>query len=544
DISDVPTDVHDVEVEDLGDDGEVMLQPDLSPHARDDQMLKESGVQETPRIYGMPPRSSRIGNIMRPSLEDLGNEDDLLPPSIPIPDQPTRATPSSPARASGASTPSSAARREPQPIMQPSRQERKVSTNPAVQQSKKPVTTKSSRVVTIPPLNSKAGSNSNRNGKWILAIVSVSLGVLLLALLVFLYFGWNATVTVVVDPHSLTTVSRQYVASTNQQNTILYQVLKYPESPTGQGTATSTTQQGDQYATGTVIFTNKSSSPIDIPTGTSLFTSGAVPVEFVTIADVLVQSASSSNTIPSIAPIQAKEKGVSGNVSAGSITLINLSSLAPGILTVTNPSGTMGGGASNVPTVTSSDVNTLTATLLQQEQSKINDWVTNLKIQGYEVGTPVENVVTTPAVGQPAPGGKFTGVLSVKVLAVRKADITKKGIEQFNDAALHMNPPSVPAKDSPKVEVTNSTPSKDGTTLSITVTASGYVKPQRISQQLAGMSVDQAKTFINTQAGIKGVNKTLTSIVVFPPFLGFMPFRADQIHLMVQPGPKIGAPNG
>ena len=568
DISDVPTDVHDVEVEDLGDDGEVMLQPDLSPHAWADQMLKESGVQETPRIYGMPPRSSRVGNSMRPSLEDLGNEDDLLPPSIPIPDQPTRVTPSSPARATGASTPSSAARREPQPIIQPSRQERNVSTNPTVQQSKKPLTTKSSRVVTTPPLNSKAGSNSNRNGKRILAIVSISLGVLLLAFLPFLYFGSNATVTVVVPSQSLN-VTRQYVASTNQQNnqqnTIPSQVLTYPVSPTGQGTATSTTKQGNQVATGTVTFSisNKGPNQLDIPIGTVLSTTGAVPIQFVTVADVLVQSASSNNNIPSIAPIQAQlpaqMPGESGNVAANSITLIppdslsniaknnNLSSLAPGILTVTNPDPTIGGGSSNVPTVTSSDVNTLTVTLQQQEQSKINAWVTNLKNQGYEVGTPEENVITTPAVGQPAPGGKFTGVLHVKVLVIRNSDIQAKGIEQFKAAALHLNPPSVPANHSPTVTPKNNTPSQDGTTLTITVNATGHVvqqvSAQQISQQLAGKSIDEAKSFITSgQAGIKGV--VATTIVHFPPFLGFMPFRAEQIHLVVQPGPTIGTTNG
>src|SRR5260370_4414364 len=563
DISDVPTDVHDVEVEDLGDDGEVMLQPDLSPHAWADQMLKESGVQETPRIYGMPPRSSRVGNSMRPSLEDLGNEDDLLPPSIPIPDQPTRVTPSSPARASGASTPSSAAKLAPQPIIQPSRQERNVSTNPTVQQSKKPLTTKSSRVVTTPPLNSKAGSNSNRNGKRNLAIVSISLGALLLALLLFVYFGSNAPVTIVVHPHPLLPVSSQYVASTNpqnsQQNTIPSQVLKYPASVSGQGTATGTIKQGNQVATGTVTFSNNGSNPLDIPTGTVLSTSGPVPVQFVTVADVLVQSDKNTNAIPSVPPVQTQMTGESGNVAANSITLIppdslsiiaknnNLSSLAAGILTVTNPDPTIGGGSSNVPTVTSSDVNTLTVTLQQQEQSKINAWVTNLKNQGYEVGTPEENVITTPAVGQPAPGGKFTGVLHVKVLVIRNSDIQAKGIEQFKAAALHLNPPSVPANHSPTVTPKNNTPSQDGTTLTITVNATGHVvqqvSAQQISQQLAGMSIDRAKSFITSgQAGIKGV--VATTIVHFPPFLGFMPFRAEQIHLVVQPGPTIGTTNG
>ena len=59
DIADVPTDVHDVEVEDLGDDGEVLLQHDVSS------------------------QGNRAGNTVRPSLDDFGDEDDLLPASIP-----------------------------------------------------------------------------------------------------------------------------------------------------------------------------------------------------------------------------------------------------------------------------------------------------------------------------------------------------------------------------------------------------------------------------------------------------------------------------
>ena len=551
DISDVPTDVHDVEVEDLGDDGEVMFQHDVSP------------------------QNNRMGNTERPSLDDFGNEDDLLPTSIPIPDQPTRITPSSPARVS---PPSTTARREPQPIIQPSPQTRNVSINPSVQQSKKPITSKSSRVVTNPSLNRRAGSNSNRNVKWILAFVSMSLGVLLLALLAFIYFGSNATVTVVVAPQSLN-VSRQYGASTNQQNsqqnTIPSQVLTYTASATGQGTATGTIKQGNQVATGTVTFTNKGSNPLDIPTGTVLSTSGAVPIQFVTIADVLVQPDASPNNIPSVAPVQAQLPGESGNVAAGSITLIPPDSLTKiaqsnvgfsptsGVLKVTNPASTTGGGASNVQAVTSSDVNALAVTLQQQVQNEIKDWLRHVVHPGDVAGTPLpnvlasstplpeENVVTTPAVGQPAPGGKFTGVLSVKVsvLVIRNAAIQTAGRAQLTAAALRMKPPAVPATQLPiTVKVTKSTPSQDGTSLSVTVNATGYavqkVSAQEISQQLAGKSVDQAKTFINTQAGIKGVDKTSTSIVLFPPFLGFMPFRADQIHLVVQPGPIPGIPNG
>ena len=126
------------------------------------------------------------------------------------------------------------------------------------------------------------GSNSNRNGKRILAIISISLGVLLLALLLFIYFGSNATVTVVVPSQSLS-VTNQYVASMNpqngQQNTIPSQVLTYTASATGQGKATDTTKQGNQVATGTVTFSNKGSSQLDVPTGTVLSTGGAWPIQ-------------------------------------------------------------------------------------------------------------------------------------------------------------------------------------------------------------------------------------------------------------------------
>jgi hypothetical protein len=93
-ISDVPTDVFDYKIEDMGDEGEVLLQHGVSPHAFDDQMLKTPDVQETQRIYGVPPRSSRMRSTARPRVEDPGDEDKLLP----VPDQPEHVTPSSTAR--------------------------------------------------------------------------------------------------------------------------------------------------------------------------------------------------------------------------------------------------------------------------------------------------------------------------------------------------------------------------------------------------------------------------------------------------------------
>ena len=63
---------------------------------------------------------------------------------------------------------------------------------------------------------------------------------------------------------------------------------------------------------------------------------------------------------------------------------------------------------------------------------------------------------------------------------------------------------------------------------------------QHISNLVARESVDQASSDIKYKVGITGVTDT---IAVFPPFLG-MPLRAEQIHVIVQPGPEKGTPNG
>jgi baseplate J-like protein len=578
DISDVPTDVRDVEIEDLGDEGEIIVPPDLSSHSWAEPQLEEPGMQEAPGMYGMPPRSSRIGNSARPVFEDLDDEDELLPVQTPIPDQPTRLTPSSPARSSGASTPSAAGRREPQPIIQPPSQTRNVSFKPATQQARKPTSTKGRRPVSTPPVSRRASAISNHRVSRITAIVFISLVVLVMAVLAFLYFGSNATITITVPSRPLNLTNLQYVASTNQhdttQNTIPSEVLTHTASASDQGPVTGTIKEGNQAATGTVIFSNKGSQSIDIPTGTVISTSGAVAVQFVTTADALVQP-DSSGSPQLVVPVQAQNPGESGNVAAGSISIIPPDSITkiaqydqiPStsvILTVTNPNSTTGGGAVNVQSVAGNDVQSLTQKLHQQLKNDINAWLAKAVGKKDVKGTVIpdvlgspnplpeekQNLIITPAVGQPAPNGEFTGVLSVKVsvLVIRDAAIQAAARAQLMANAQQMKPAFVLATHLPvNVQVTNHTPSKDGTTLAITLSAAGQivqrVSTQDISNMVAGKGADQAKSIImNGQAGINEVVDT--KIDLFPPFLGVMPFRPEQIHVIVQPGPVKGTPGG
>ena len=569
-ISDIPTEVQEPEIEDLGDEGDIRIRQDSSPDSLGEPIEEEADIEETQQVYGTPPRDSRTGENARPKFEDFGDGDELLP----IPDRPIRVAPST-ARTSGAIAASSAGRQrgEPRPIIQSQPQARHVSTTPPTQQTRKPISTKGSRNVTKPPVSKPVNKGpsliSNHRASRITAIVFISFVVLVLAVLAFLFFGANATVTITV-PSQLLNSSAPYEASINrndtQHNTIPSQVLTYTASVTDQGTATGTTRQGNSIAAGTVIFTNRGSQPLDIPTGTVLSTSiGTGAVQFLTTADVLVQPANSNN-YPAVVPVQAKYPGDNGNVAFNSISIIppdSLTKIASNNqipktsvnLSVTNPNPTNGGGAANVQAVSTNDVNTLEKSLRQQLRSQVTKWLATAVHKGDVQGTPIPNVlgsstplpgeklVTIPAVGQPTANGKFTGILSINisVLVIRSAAIQAMGRTQLMAAALKEKPVSVLATQLPiNATVAKSIPSKDGTTLTIDVTAAGHVvqrvSAQDISNLVAGKGVDQAKSDIMNGAG--GINSVInTRIDIFPPFLGIIPFRPEQIHVIVQPGP-------
>lgn len=572
DISDIPTDVHASEIEDLGDEGEIMFQHDMSLHSWAAPLSEEPGAQEMPRTYGAPPRNSRMGSLSRPMIEDFGDGDELLPVS---PDQTARVSPSSQNRSPMTPTPSTIGRRASQPItpLQSQAQARNVSAKPAPSKAAgKPPVTKG-RAATMPPVGRRASAGSNHRGSRIVALVSIVLVVLVLASLVFLYFGSNATVTITVPSQPLTLQNLPYVASTNprdvQHNTIPSQMLTYTANATGQASTTGTIKQGNAVATGTVNFTNTGSKALDIPTNTVISTSGAVPVQFVTTADVLI---SSQAVVP--VPVQAQNPGESGNAAANSITFIPPSSItsieqanhgiiiSPGTLTVKNPDPASGGGATNVPAVTSNDTAILKNTLHKQVQALIKDWlkkvVPPVDVRGTTVPDvlgspnplPQENLVTTPAVGQFAAGGKFTGVLSVtvSVLVIRDTAIRTAARAQLVAEALKKTPISVLASGLPiDVTLTKSSSSPDGTTLSIIVTATGQIvqqfSAQDISNLVAGKGVDQAINDIQSGgAGIIGVRDTRVDI--FPSFLGIMPFRPEQIHIIVRPEQVKGMTSG
>ncbi len=576
DVSDIPTDVHRIEDVEEPDgvqdypvrqwDNDFLNEPDESfPAPISDTRARGTSSSRRP-VRGLdeddedflPPagqsRLSRSGRPLPPSSYSTPRGSRGAPMPLPQPPQPP-------------------------PLVQPAQPAaRNVTTRPfaeSAQQSPpqpRPITRgRTPAASPPPPPRRRSNQTARRRGSGVTTAVVVAVLVLLLLIGVgFFYYGTSATVTITVPSKTLSLKSFKLVASTVTQskfpNSVTSQVLTHEVSATGQGTATGSLQQGNAKATGTVYFTNNGQQNVTIPTGTVLSTSGGTgSVQFVTTASPVVPPTNANNS-PVPVTVEAQSAGSAGNVGAGTITVIpaasftsiaqasNLSSSQIN-LTVTNPNATSGGGVTPVPSVTQSDLQNLKNSLHKQLQTQVKSWIQAQVHQGDIEGKPFpdvpgsaqslsqEQLTQVPTVGSVLPNKTFSGTLSVKVslLVVRRSSLIAAAQSQLNAAAQKTSPtPYVLSTQFPvTLSGVSSSPSSDGKTITITLSASGLtmlrVDTQSLSLYLTGKTVDQAYSAINTgEAGPKGVEDS--KIVVSPSFLSIMPLRSEHIHIDVMPG--------
>jgi len=567
DISDIPTDVHEIEF--LGDQGDFIGTQNIPGRQWPDAIVNEP-EEDLPRVYGTRPRSSRSGALPRRPVPEFGDED-LLPP---IEDQPTL-TPNHSPRPSGSlrrgnrgAQPAAQGPQAPQAPQSQQRPARNVSARPGPPPSR--VTPRIGTPV-APPAARRAGSTGRRGGR-IATVILVCFLLLLLVGIGLLYFGTTATITITVPSRALSLNQIKLNATTNAgaHGNVTPQVLSYNASVTGQGTATGTTPQGKARAIGNVTFSNTGSQPLIIPSLTLVSTTanpGSAGILFATTAQAVIPVTNANNP-PVPIPVQAQNPGGAGNVGPNAINVIPAESITKIAsfnsvptstirLSVTNSTGLQGGGAINVPAATKGDIQALTASLHQQLQARINMWLKGQLQKGDIAGKlipdvlgsksplPQEQLTQVPAVGQPLSGKSFTGQLAVhiSVLVVRYADLVTAAQNQLNAAALKMQQPYELAMQIPIMLGKNvtSTPSKDGLSISITLSAKGqivqHVNLDDIRALVAGKTEDQAKSEI--QGGETGLHPVVTvSTVVSPSFLHLMPFRTEHIRIIIQPMPN------
>lgn len=146
--------------------------------------------------------------------------------------------------------------------------------------------------------------------------------------------------------------------------TIPARIVEVEVADTGAIATVSKRDAPDAPATGSVIFINQTTEPIQILPGAVIRTSTGTTVRFRTVTTATLLSSIGATAE---AEIEALQPGPAGNVAAATINEVETSALR-GKVRVINEQPTQGGGVKQVGVVTRADMDRLKAQLLQELQ--------------------------------------------------------------------------------------------------------------------------------------------------------------------------------
>lgn len=167
----------------------------------------------------------------------------------------------------------------------------------------------------------------------------------------------SVTSTIVADPTS--------VEVDTVRNIIPARVIGVEVEAAATADSTGVTQMPSEKATGSALFTNLIPVQVTIPQGTTIRTSAAEPIRFVTLAEATLPG--QIGEVVEI-PIEAVEAGFQGNLPSHRI--IEVEGPLAAQVAATNPDATRGGDTVEVPSISEADHTQLRAIVLQQLQQR------------------------------------------------------------------------------------------------------------------------------------------------------------------------------
>ncbi|WP_338253680.1 baseplate J/gp47 family protein [Dictyobacter halimunensis] len=386
-------------------------------------------------------------------------------------------------------------------------------------------------------------------------IITAAIICLLLALLLGAYILPTATVTITIAARNYTHPVSTLATLTPTGGNIPAHQLSHEFTKTGPEPVTGSKLVGTAKAKGNVCFSNTGNSDVIVPTGSEVSTPGANGVLFKTTAEVSIPKNTLCSNVPLPVPVEAVKPGESGNIPAGSVTLIpdaslnsiasaNNTSVAQLKLSVISLDDIKGGGMEPVPSIADKDLTNARTDLRKQLQSQIDAWVKSLPQNGA-IGplTTTDTLVNPPAKDSVVEGGKtFQAQISVKasVLFVNNSDLQNAAKAQLSSAMktdktfkqyVILNDARQPVSIS---KLKQQPAGKDGLKLSYVATApvGGAFDANALRQQIAGQGSDAASRSL--KANNKGIEDT--HIDIQPGFFPYLPFYANHIDIKVVPG--------
>ncbi|GCE18211.1 baseplate J/gp47 family protein [Dictyobacter kobayashii] len=538
---------------------------------------KESNIRELPRQSGEATRQRRSGKMVPPAAmtpsqrlraEDL--DDDDLPP---VQDRPTQIQDrdafiyESPSRTSHKSPdsialpggrPRSYGARSGQmqrPAAEP-RQAQATSLRPSgvLRPSKQLPTGRPSQDLRSrkPQPLRKPGKKRGNALVWIIAAIFICL---VLAVGLGAYLLPTATATITIAAQNYSQPISVLASPDTVQGAIPAHQLVHEFTKTSAEPVTGNRLVGTAKASGNVCFSNNGGIDIIIPTGSDVSTPGANGVLFKTTAEVSIPKQTLCTNVPLPVPVEAVQPGESGNVQAGSVTIIpdttldsiakaNNTTTAQLKLSVINTDDIKGGGMEPVAAVADKDLTNARNDLHKQLQGEIDAWVKSLPQNGA-LGpvTTTDTLVNPPTKDTIIQDGKtFPAQISVKatVLFVNNTDLQNAARTQLTsamqkDKAFAKDVILSDAKQPISISKLKQQPAgKNELKLNYTATAmiGGAFDENALRQQIAGQTADSANHLLKLNN--KGIQNT--HIDIQPGFFPWLPFYSNHIDIKVVPG--------
>jgi hypothetical protein len=346
-----------------------------------------------------------------------------------------------------------------------------------------------------------------------------------------------------VGPLALTVLARADVLQPDETNlAIPAQRFTFPLEATDTFPATGT-KPVDAKATGNVTFTNYDTSASNrIPAGAVVSTKSGI--DFVTLDDIVVPASPIFPFPPSKASvgIQAVEAGPSGNVAAGTITVVPRTENKH-LLDVTNEDPTGGGAHEDRTVVSAGDVSNALLALQGKLREQLNGQLAGaagvpsgirLFPETSAVGEATPNVDTTTLVGTETAQFDFGATAEGSVLGVDSSPI--QGLVQARIGAKVEAGFSL-ASGSTSVQLGEPTVLGDVISFPVTVRASEVrnVDQAALVGQVRGLVLAQARSRLEPYGDV--------SISVWPDWVTTIPTNADRIDFSLgepQPAPSPG----
>jgi len=420
-----------------------------------------------------------------------------------------------------------------------------------------PPATRPQRPLTAPAKTSL--SKPTAGNRRINTIIVAAVVVVLIAIALLIYAGPIANVTLVMAAHNYTHAVELTASNNNQAGELPARLLVRDFHKQGPEPVTGSKMVGTAKSKGFVCFTNKNDTSVEIPTGSVISTSTGA--QFATTADGVVLAHSTCANDPLTFPIQAIKPGETGNVQAGSITIIpdnsldtiakyNKVALTSLKLAVSNSEDVKGGGMQPVPAIAAKDLDNAKKDLSNQLKGDINTWVQDLSKEGV-TGNVTTNItlVDAPLQDTTLDAGTTTFPTEVDVKAtilfVTNADVQKAALNQLNIAinqdknytgytlAQDAKPPLVisqlkkqPAANSLKIN------------FSAVAQAIPIVPKETVQNLVSGRTPDAARNLL--MSSIRGTQRI--QIQVTPSFFPWVSWWKGHINVTILPGSTSNNP--